>query len=142
MKRGTILILSLLMTKLAICQNGYPKKVVIGPDTVVAITQDQMKIVNKVHISLQECREINDSLFSTIDSCKVLSYLHDSTTHNLQQQLFIKSQAIQERDSIIDRAIIRDKRQIQDIKRLERYNRVIGIFSGSLIILVGYLLIL
>lgn len=54
------------MTKLSISQTGYPKKVIIGKDTVCAVTVAQLDSINSTYVDLDECRELTDSLNSQI----------------------------------------------------------------------------
>lgn len=67
MIKYVILIIWVLTAQLSYCQGSYPKKLLIEGDTVVAITVDQAKKVNKAFISAGHYKEISDSLNVKID---------------------------------------------------------------------------
>jgi len=142
MRKGILLVVCLLIAKLAICQDGYPKKVVINGDTVIAITIAQMTIINGIHISLEECREHRDSLLTTVDSCRLLSNLCDSTTTRLLSIISIQDTAIAEKTSIITAAESSNKKQQKEIKKLVTLNSILKSTTGLLIITTLLLIIL
>lgn len=123
-------------------QTGYPKIVVVGNDTVVAITKDQMKRANGVQLSLQECTEINDSVMKVVDSCKeAFTIFHDAES-KLKDRIAIKDEAIADRDQVIGDAKELVKVQKKEIRRLRTQRTLLGISSGALIGTIVYLLIL
>jgi hypothetical protein len=142
MRKGILLVICLLIAKLAICQDGYPKKVVINGDTVIAITIAQMTIINGLHISLEECREHRDSLLTTVDSCRLLSNLCDSTTTRLLSIISIQDTAIAEKTSIITAAESSNKKQQKEIKRLYNIGALYKVSTGVLGILAAILIFL
>lgn len=142
MRKGILLVVCLLIAKLAICQDGYPKKVVINGDTVIAITIAQMTIINGLHISLEECREHRDSLLATVDSCQLLSNLCDSTTTRLLSIIAIQDTAIAEKTGIIYQAESSNKKQQKEIKRLYNIGAIYKVSTGVLGILAAILIFL
>ena len=54
-------------SSLVLSQNGYPKKIIIGKDTLTAFTFEQIKQINLVKFNLDECKQIQDSLFKKIE---------------------------------------------------------------------------
>lgn len=113
------------MTKLAICQNGYPKKVIINGDTVIAITVQQMQIMNHIHISLEECRVVDSITTGALDSCYVLTSLQNKIIEEYKDQVVIYQDAVLEKDAVISKAVITDRNQKKEIKQLNRYNNIL-----------------
>ncbi len=120
------------MTKLAICQDGYPKKVVLSNgDTIIAITVQQMQIMNSIHISLEEYRTIDSITTGALDSCTILTSLQDKIIEEYKDQVVIYQDAVLEKNGVIAKAVITDKNQKKEIKQLTRYNNIL---KGSTII--------
>lgn len=89
------------MPILGFSQNGYPKQILLGNDSLVVITPKQVKLLNLAKVELDETREMNNilqeqiSLFKvTLGKYKKLSIEKDSTISN--QNLLI-----QNRESLI-----------------------------------------
>lgn len=57
-----MLIIWMLTVQLSYCQTSYPSKIVIEGDTLVAITVDQAKKVNRAFISADHYKKLSDSL--------------------------------------------------------------------------------
>lgn len=131
-----------MIAKLATCQDGYPKRVVIKGDTVIAITLAQMTIINGLHISLEECREHRDSLLATVDNCRLLSNLCDSTTTRLLSIISIQDTAIAEKTGIINQAEVDNNKNQKKIKRLYTVNKILAFGTGALGIIIATLIFL
>lgn len=121
------------MSKLAICQTGYPKTVVLENDTVVAITKAQMKKMNNLHFHYQECKETNQLLISTIDSCKVTFAIYDTMVLNLKDQIQIYQQGAAESKTIMKEMVALDEKKSKKIKRLTAQNKLLK--TGGVILL-------
>lgn len=48
------------------CQTSYPKKIVVGKDTVVAVTETQLKEINKTFLETEALKEETQVLKKTI----------------------------------------------------------------------------
>ena len=55
------------MTISCYSQNNYPKKIVLSNDTVVAITQSQIRVINQKLMNLKVCNEVVNDAETTID---------------------------------------------------------------------------
>ena len=75
------------MTKLSISQTGYPKKVIIGKDTVCAVTIAQLDTINSTYVDLDECRELTDSLKSEIKNQDTRSKKQTEALDNAEHQV-------------------------------------------------------
>ena len=128
-----------MIAKLAICQPGYPQKIVYNGDTLIAITPTQMIKMNNLYGRYKECQDINTILQSGIDSSLKAFSLYDSTEKNLKQQISIKDNAIQERDSVLKQSYVVQEYYKKEIKHLKRRNTIIctvaGVFSGIIVLL-------
>ncbi len=130
------------MHSFSFSQIGYPRIVVLGTDTVVAITKDQMKKVNGVQISLQECREINDSVMQLVDSCEQAFIVFRDAEQQLKERIEIKNEAILDRNKIIAEAKDLVKGQKKEIRRLRTHRTILGVSTAALFGTALYLLIL
>lgn len=100
------------MTKLVICQDGYPKKIVIGKDTLCALTIPQVDSVNKEHVKRKECNELKDSLLSQIETYDALVNNQRATLKYQDAELDTKNKIISAKDTIIKS----DENKIQELK--------------------------
>jgi hypothetical protein len=53
-----------LTSQLCFCQSGYPKKLVVGKDTVIGLTLEQVKIINEVKIDRDKYKDMYDTCMS------------------------------------------------------------------------------
>ncbi len=60
------------MPLLGSSQSGYPSKIVVEGDTLIAFTLDQSRFMIKVKYDLEECVTIVDTLRHTIQSDSIL----------------------------------------------------------------------
>lgn len=98
LKKGTVLLLCLLINLLSFSQGIYPRKVVIEGDTVVAISPEQLTVVNVLILDLAECKELFDiekeeNLRKTqlINSQSESMSIKDKEKKNLEEQNTILS---------------------------------------------------
>lgn len=122
-------------------QTGYPKKLVIGNDTVIVMTSKQLQSVNALYLNYNECKETNDILSNGIDSCYRLFSLYDSTNSNLANQIILLKDKIETRDTIISYAIDQEKQYIKKIDRLSKTNKVIKLLGTISIGIIAALII-
>jgi hypothetical protein len=102
-------------------------------DTVVAITKAQMKKMNNLHFHYQECKETNQLLISTIDSCKVTFAIYDTMVLNLKDQIVIYQQGAAESKTIMKEMVALDEKKNKQIKKLTTQNKLLKL--GTAIIL-------
>ena len=142
MTRYTLLILCLLTVKLSFCQVGYPKKIVINKDTIIALTIEQVKAINITYLQLQEAREYNALYKKTIDSYSVLLPVYDNTVQDLKNIIAIQENTISNKDELISVITNSDKKKAGEIKRLEIQNKILRGGFVITLITIGILLIL
>jgi len=58
------------MTGLSFSQSGYPKKIVLQTDTVIAITVKQMDRVNEIYLQNKECQESKTTMSNELNYCE------------------------------------------------------------------------
>lgn len=121
------------MSKLAICQTGYPKIVVFENDTVVALTRAQMKKINSLHLHYEECKETNVLLEGTLDSCKAIFAVYDSMLFNLKDQRNILEEGAKESKKVITEMVKLDEKKNRKIKHLTAQNKLLK--AGGVILL-------
>lgn len=129
------------MSKLAISQTGYPKKIVYNKDTVIAVTLGQMQRINKEHITLLQYKELSDSLGSYLDTCRQSFSIYKDNDSVLKAQITLQEQAIVDRDKVIVSFEYTDKEYRKEITRLKR-QKLLTIVGSGIILLLGYILIL
>ena len=64
MKSAMPLLLFLLIAQLAVSQPGYPRLIVLGDDTIVAVTVEQARVINAMENEAVRYRDLSDSLYS------------------------------------------------------------------------------
>lgn len=121
------------MSKLAICQTGYPKIVVFENDTVVALTRAQMKKINNLHLHYDECKETKALLEGTLDSCKVIFAIYDSMLINLKDQRNTLEEGAKESKKVITEMVKMDEKKNRKIKKLTTQNKLLKV--GGVILL-------
>jgi hypothetical protein len=131
-----ILILLVVLWNYSYSQITYPKSLINGTDTIIGITNSQVKVLNQVFENLRYQKQLNDSLVPAINECQELI---NST--NEEVKIVTK-----QRDNVI---IINSNQKIlisqldKDIKKANRSNSWLKLSSkGEIIIAVigGYLL--
>ena len=122
------------MSKLAICQIGYPKILVLENDTVIAITKMQMKKINNLYLHNNECKETNQLLISTIDSCKTTFTIYDTIVFNLKDQIQIYKQGATESNKVITEMVELDKKKNKRINSLSSQNKLLK--ASTILVLI------
>jgi len=120
------------MSNLALSQNGYPKKVIVGKDTLAAFTFEQVKQINVVKFNLDECKQIQDSLFKKIELDSTLISTQIALNKSLKSEIGIQKDIISnhtlinlELNKTLDKAIKDNKRQ-----RIK-----VGVLGGTTLVL-------
>ena len=127
---------------MSFCQSGYPKKVIINRDTVVALTPEQVKTINISYLQLQEVKEYNALYKKTIDSYSVLLPVYDNTVQDLKNIIAIQENTISNKDELISVITNSDKKKAREIKILEIQNKILRGGFVITLITIGILLIL
>lgn len=126
------------MIKSSFSQTVYPKKVILGRDTVVALTPKQVDAINKTYISLDECNTLNDSLNSQIDT-------YDQIVNEKNNQLSILHAQINSLDTINketngivadDEKLIKIQKRKIGILKFERGALSIAVIVAAILILI------
>lgn len=138
MIRGTLLLTFLLMSISVYCQSGYPKKILLDKDTVIAITPTQLKTINIEHINYMECSELLLLKNAVVDSMTKIIALQDFVTSNLQQQISVRDNYISDKNTVIQAlyggTAVRDKmiKKLQNQNSVLKVITVIGIVSATI----------
>lgn len=138
MIRGTLLLIFLLMSISVYCQSGYPKKILLGKDTVIAITPNHLKTINIEHVDYMECSELLVLKNAVVDSMIKIIALQDSVTSNLHQQISVKDNYISDKNTVIKALYNGTTARDKMIKKLQNQNTVlkvvtvIGIVSATI----------
>ncbi|HNQ21084.1 MAG TPA: hypothetical protein PKI46_08495 [Bacteroidales bacterium] len=132
MKHIFVLLMLAMMSNLALSQNGYPKKVIVGKDTLAAFTFEQVKQINVVKFNLDECKQIQDSLFKKIELDSTLISTQIALNKSLKSEIGIQKDIISnhtlinlELNKTLDKAIKDNKRQ-----RIK-----VGVLGGTTLVL-------
>lgn len=123
------------MSKLAICQTGYPKIVVFENDTVVALTRAQMKKINNLHLHYDECKETKALLEGTLDSCKVIFAIYDTMLINLKDQRNTLEEGAKESKKVITEMVKMDEKKNRKIRNLTLQNKLLK--AGGILVLAA-----
>lgn len=130
------------MSNLSYSQGIYPRKIIIGKDTVIAISVQQMKDINIAYLSLQECQDINSQYRAYLDSANTALSVQDTIIYNLQSKISLYKIAVTDRDTVI----VRQQQQIasdkKEIKRLKVHKGILAIVDAILIGALAGILIL
>lgn len=130
MIRGTLLLIFLLMNISVYCQSGYPKKILLGKDTVIAITPNHLKTINIEHVDYMECAELLVLKNAVVDSMTKIIALQDSITNNLQQQISVKDNYISDKNTVIQALYNGTSERDRIIKKVIRQNTYYKIGIG------------
>lgn len=74
------------MTTLSYCQETYPKTIVLNKDTLVLISQMQVKTINKVFAYKDYLEQTNKMLDTTLNNYKLLTDKKDSLIFRLNKE--------------------------------------------------------
>ncbi len=135
MKTLTTLMILVLIPILSYSQDSYPKRLIIGSDTVVAITQEQSRQMTKAFIENSYLNETNDSLEQKIIYLQS-NRVNDSTIiANLNTQIGnleqIQTNTLLENQRLIEDLEATDKELIKQ----QRIGKFKSIGIGILIVL-------
>ena len=139
MKTLLLLMTFLLIQTSLFSQDTYPKKLVIGGDTVVAITQEQSREMTKAFIELNYLGEMVDSLEQKVIYLQS-NRVNDSTIiGNLGQQIVslneINANCELEKERLLDDLSKTDKELVKEQSKNKLQNIGLGLLAALAIIL-------
>lgn len=126
MKRLILLVILIINSLWSISQSGYPKEIIQGKDTVVAITYTQLRSINTELELSKGNKEIIDSLESSVTVYRKALKLNDSLVVNLNSQIAEKDKMFSYQSKV---SLILEKENTVLQKKLKR-TRVWGIIGG------------
>ena len=100
-----------------------------------------MQMLNSAHLSWLQCSEENDSLVIVADSCKEAGMVCNEVIHTLQQQLLLKTQALQDRDTLISTQAAVIKHREKQIVRLKWKLGGMGVLAVVEGVIISWLII-
>lgn len=120
----------MMMSLSSICQTGltqpnkkkYPAKVIIGKDTVVAITFQQLDSINGTKVKLNGCTELRDSLISKTN-------LQDKEIEGLNSVISLLEDDVVLADSIItikDTLITLEQKKVKEKEKIIKKQKVVN----------------
>lgn len=114
----------------------YPKKIVYEGDTLVLITMDQVDSLNITYATVDEYKELSDSLNSSIVGYELVIVKDKEIIKEIKEKVKLKDGIIKEKDVIIDE----DKKIIEKLKRkndrLKFFNGVLTVATTVLGVIV------
>jgi len=126
--RSFLIGLFLLIATVCVGQtNGYPKKIVIGTDTVVALTIAQVREVNQTYVDLDQCKEERDTLKSIVNVHEQKDVVQEQQVKTLQESILLRDSLVQEKEVQIGEYKDLIKKRERKIKVLRVKNFVLGI---------------
>lgn len=118
-------------------QTAYPRKAVIGKDTVCISLIEQVRIVNKVFVDRDECRELNDSLNSQLENYEDLVRQQDFLIDSKEKELVIEQKINSEKTGIIEnqeKELKQTNRKLQWLKIQRTVFGAVAVIATSIII--------
>jgi len=125
-KRLILLVILIINSLWSISQSGYPKEIIQGKDTIVAITYTQLRSINTELELSKGNKEIIDSLESSVVVYRKALKLNDSLVVNLNSQIAEKDKMFSYQSKV---SLILEKENTVLQKKLKR-TRLWGIIGG------------
>lgn len=113
------------------CQTIYPKPILYGKDTVVAITVDQVRDINVMYVKLEQCERIGDSLHVQLLDYEDRIFKSDSLVGELKDQISIlgKDRAYEKALLACEEIIKKQNKEIKVLKLTQNISIGIGIIT-------------
>jgi hypothetical protein len=108
---------------------------------VVAITRHQEQMLNIAHQTWIGTVQENDSLLTVLDSCHIGFLSADSAIHSLQSIIQADNIYIAKQATVVDTLLVVIKEQKKTIRKLQTKKALSELFSGALVVVIGYLLL-
>jgi|688.fasta_scaffold487669_3 hypothetical protein len=126
-------------SSLSFSQVGYPKKIVIGKDTVIAVTQKQVKQLNILHFDYKECNEIKDSLIANTKKDSILIESQKKYSVSLENQLSTQGKILLNTTDVN----LQLNKDLKDAQKLYNRQKIkTGIVGGMFTVALGALVTL
>lgn len=126
-------------SSLSFSQVGYPKKIVIGKDTVIAVTQKQVKQLNILHFDYKECNEIKDSLIANTKKDSILIESQKKYSVSLENQLSTQGKILLNTTDVN----LQLNKDLKDAQKLYNRQKIkTGIVGGMFTVVLGALVTL
>ena len=122
------------MSSLAYSQNGFPKKVIVNNQTVVAITEEHLKEINLKALELQECNEIKEALFDKITKDSALIVAQNEYNESLLKEVDLNKSLLNNYKTI-NSELNKDLQKATKLYNKERLR--VGILGGTSVVLIG-----
>ena len=126
-------------SSLSFSQIGYPKKIVIGKDTIVAVTQNQVKQLNILHFDYKECNEIKDSLIANTKKDSILIESQKKYSVSLENQLSTQGKILLNTTDV-NLQLNKDLKEAQKLYNRQKIKT--GIVGGMFTVVLGALVTL
>ena len=126
-------------SSLSFSQVGYPKKIVIGKDTVIAVTQKQVKQLNILHFDYKECNEIKDSLIANTKKDSILIESQKKYSVSLENQLSTQGKILLNTTDV-NLQLNKDLKEAQKLYNRQKIKT--GIVGGMFTVVLGALVTL
>lgn len=115
----------------------YPKVIVLGKDTLTAITMDQVDSLNLLYINYDQCSEQLDSLESIKSTQDELISELENETDIQQGKISDLEQLILNQSTIIDSKDLQIQDRDKTIKKMKIKNKILGGVGGTIIAGLG-----
>jgi hypothetical protein len=136
-KKLNFLILLVSISISTFCQDNYPKVVVLGPDTVVIFSKEQVKSLAITKLEMNMYKEMSDSCYSNAEIMKRKIEVQDQIISNFGKQLALSDSIISQHKNI-EKMLSQDLLIKDDeIKRLRKQS---WLLSAIAIITTGILI--
>ena len=119
-------------------QNNYPQKIIYKGDTVVIITIQQVKKLNKTYLERDKYKTLTDSLNKQSDDYELVIIKDKELIDNLKEQLILKDNITIENNAIITDLNDKNKKLSKKVKVNSFFNKgliVITIILGILLVI-------
>jgi hypothetical protein len=126
-------------SSLSFSQVGYPKKIVTGKDTVIAVTQKQVKQLNILHFDYKECNEIKDSLIANTKKDSILIESQKKYSVSLENQLSTQGKILLNTTDV-NLQLNKDLKEAQKLYNRQKIKT--GIVGGMFTVVLGALVTL
>lgn len=134
-----IVLLSCLLIQISgFSQTGYPKKIILQGDTVVALTQKQIIDINIMYLSLDECRAIDAKNNEIIDGKTQEILLLELDIADYKNIISTKDSIQVEQNKQYQILATKNEAQEKQIKKLQITRKVFTFVGTSVGAVLGY----
>lgn len=115
-------------------QIGYPKKIKIGNDSVVAITYLQLTYMNETYVKSVRYEQISDSLLVASQQCDSLYRDGQELVTGLKSEVIIQKTIAGKNQELADKNFQLFRQEEKKSKRLRTWMGIGGAGAGAVII--------